>query len=760
MANTSISSATMLGVLQQLPHMSERIVDDTRHEKVLSYMCLFLQTPGAVDQLLAWDIVELLRPCLDPQGDYRVMAVAIRFLGDGIAAKGGGALWEAANRGNQPLVDEVVQNVDSRHALVRLSCLRLVRQAVELGGRYSAGLLMDLDYPRLVMRRLLDPSCFVVTEACGLLGCLYGASGAPDMALQSLVERLVARPYDEQNTARKTAVLASIETLLGPEMGCEFAGDTLELSRLEPYLFDVDRLVQDRALDVLERMLAAVADLAWVREMVAMLERRIGGSTCNTADLVVSLRCLAAAAKQLPDSSHMDRQMAGAQCRNIVDSALSLLRCTYGIDAREEQADFGGIADTKRMEQQIWKQLDEGGRVQAKRIACEAVRVVREFSQRTYDSFCVTAMSQLAADARVQAHAQLMQLVLDVIVQAMRRCPRDGRGALDHIAVHGLVANFAVRAPGLRTLLDLSLEIHRELEGAALDEYAVQLAQAVCARLVDVEWEARDTALEFIARAASDRPWPSVEPLAAAALDDAVHMLADKEEYVRASSAQALRSMVEHAAPGEFATRISSHPGLQHEGLRSLLDDSEAFVKRAALDLIAAIGRRGFNGEWVQCLDYAKLYQMADDPDFEVRVRLVRLLELLVRYQHLGPLLPPDEHLDSLQGGAILLDMCRDSSRYVRSACLESLQLLKRQFESDISLVAEADADQANVKRRMTVRDGRLFYDKLCQVDFGRLEALLTAEHLYQEALDTQVERELMRETHDPNAGNNVLDCY
>ncbi|KAJ2350697.1 hypothetical protein GGF43_004244, partial [Coemansia sp. RSA 2618] len=89
MSNTAISASVMRGVLEQLPQMSGKIVDDTRHEKVLSYMRLFLASDAAVEQLLSWDVLGVLNRCLQPQSDFRVSAAAVRFLGDALNAPNG-----------------------------------------------------------------------------------------------------------------------------------------------------------------------------------------------------------------------------------------------------------------------------------------------------------------------------------------------------------------------------------------------------------------------------------------------------------------------------------------------------------------------------------------------------------------------------------------------------------------------------------------------------------------------------------------------
>ncbi|KAJ2636336.1 hypothetical protein GGF44_003155 [Coemansia sp. RSA 1694] len=112
--------------------------------------------------------------------------------------------------------------------------------------------------------------------------------------------------------------------------------------------------------------------------------------------------------------------------------------------------------------------------------------------------------------------------------------------------------------------------------------------------------------------------------------------------------------------------------------------------------------------------------------------------------------------------------MCTDSSRYVRRVCLDSLLHMKHSHESSIGgrdTAVQVETGDGREGKRQTIEQGggsssESFYRKLCGIDFARLESTLTAEHLYQEALDTQVEKEMMTETQDPNIGNNILDCY
>ncbi|KAJ2136370.1 hypothetical protein IW136_003932, partial [Coemansia sp. RSA 678] len=415
----------MRGVLEQLPHMSGQIVDGTRHEKVLSYMRLFLASEAAVEQLMSWNALHTLTECLQPQSDMRVTATAVRFLGDAFRAHNGNVLWTAVHA--TQIVEWVVDNADSPHALVRVAWLHFMHQASYINDRAYAELLDRIDYPRLLLRRLLDSSYFVVASACALLGRLFFVKTI-DPKLSALVEQLVARPFALQTSARKAAVLATAETLLllTNRDVREFVHRVFAQCVLEPYLFDADRLVRDRALDVLELVVLDV-DAVGVRELVAALARRVDGGC-------VVLRCLAAVVKQLP----RNRCIGGEEARRlglmIANMGVSLLLSIHpavdgsdvdAIEAPINSSDVDSIqtlinsSDVDSIQTQVAKAAQQNSSASSM-IACEAARIVREHSQTTFSAHTTSSMWLLLSNPRVQQHTQLVQLVLSTLLQTLR----------------------------------------------------------------------------------------------------------------------------------------------------------------------------------------------------------------------------------------------------------------------------------------------------------------------------------------------------
>jgi hypothetical protein len=51
-------------IVKSLPHMSKDIVDDTIHEKVLSYLSEYAsQGPKTVAKFIEWNILDIIRVC-------------------------------------------------------------------------------------------------------------------------------------------------------------------------------------------------------------------------------------------------------------------------------------------------------------------------------------------------------------------------------------------------------------------------------------------------------------------------------------------------------------------------------------------------------------------------------------------------------------------------------------------------------------------------------------------------------------------------
>ncbi|KAJ2851544.1 hypothetical protein IWW36_001028 [Coemansia brasiliensis] len=758
MSNTTISLNVMHGVLVQLPSMSGKIVDDTRHEKVLSYLRLFLTQKDAVKQLLGWDIIKIVEQCLDAASDFRVSSVAIRFVGDALNAHDGELLW--AELSHSSVLTWISKAGDSPHALVRVSALYFLRQAsLSCYDEQFTKLLENADYSRLLLRRLQDSSYFVVSEACLLLAQLFSITQVDD-ELADLVTRIAHWQPEKISDKRKISALAVVSTLAleGNRKASEFAFQVFRVEQLEPYLFERDTIVRDKALDLLELMLSRI-NVEDVDKILYLLSSRLEYDDSNSRHIVVVLRCLAAVVKQLPENKKLDKKQSQGQCEQIANMAMHIIMRIYSNTPTPATSNgSSSLSILKTIEAQIFAHLNSKHSVgELRLLASEAARIVREHCRLYSNPSMSSAINGLLRNNQVQQHTQLLHLLLDATERQLR-VSLDARPTYWQKTLSELVGNFAIHASRLKQLFNVVLEMPQGISPS--------LEQAIRARLADVEWEARDTALEFIAQAAYQLIDTQVQMVVTTAVaDDVVGLLGDREEYVRASAASALAALLKSNHLDAMHGWIANHKSLQSSAITCLLEDGEAIVRRASLDLVQAlmsVESSSNSKEWLLGLNHRLLYVLADDPDFEVRVRCVHLLTQLTLYS-LHCLDAERRVIDELQSDALVLDMCRDSSRYVRQACLQGLTVLRKEIMplGDKQMDEGEQGASKRVQQDENQMSGlQLLSEKLRKVDFTRLEKSLSAEHLYEEALDTQVERELMKESHERNDGNNILDCY
>ncbi|KAJ2098077.1 hypothetical protein IW146_010055, partial [Coemansia sp. RSA 922] len=323
------------------------------------------------------------------------------------------------------------------------------------------GLVETVDYQRFILRRLLDSSYFVVTEACALLGSMFYRSGSMDSVLCGLVERLVGRRFDAQSTPHKMAVLATAVVLFAirEEPVRTYALEQFSQTRLQMYLFDDDRLIRDKALDILELTLRLSSDSACLARVVESLGSRLSQRTAKRkVYALVALRGLAAIVKEVPANSALCGPEAFSQCLGIVHLALAILLHVYGIQHQVPES-AGTSEALAAIEMEVLDLIDgsqPGASAIANSIACEAARVVREYCRTTFDQRVFAVLEQLLENKAVQRNAQQLQLVLDAIIHSLRLAKQ---ASFSHLLVlPSIVANFAIQAPGLKLLFDLVLE--------------------------------------------------------------------------------------------------------------------------------------------------------------------------------------------------------------------------------------------------------------------------------------------------------------
>ncbi|KAI8360399.1 armadillo-type protein [Mortierella sp. GBAus27b] len=262
--------------------MPKTIVDDTRHEKVLSYVSAFIaQKDPAVFQtmLIHWSILDVFQACLAPDQDYRVSCVALRLLGYLLeydtapqAANGSGnreGVWQRLETQYPTTLSFLIENTAGEEALTRYSCWFTLERVV----KYDDGARWLLNTGRcadMVSAALKDTSTYVLTAVCRFLVAIIENRSIDadritphDKLLDTLLEsislyKLIHTMMTDQDSERNR--VAGLEFLWmladsGSVRGAAFLRQSQLFFSYMDLLMDDSRLVRSRALEILSTLL-------------------------------------------------------------------------------------------------------------------------------------------------------------------------------------------------------------------------------------------------------------------------------------------------------------------------------------------------------------------------------------------------------------------------------------------------------------------------------------------------------------------------
>ncbi|KAF9585107.1 BRCA1-associated ATM activator 1 [Lunasporangiospora selenospora] len=292
MVHRQDSSEKQLGdlraVVAALPQMPRNIVDDTRHEKVLSYVSAFIAQgdPTLMATMLSdWGILNTISTCLAPDQDYRISCVALRILGYlleyepvpeqiGNDATDTPRIWTLLESKHPTILTFLLQNILGEEALTRYSCWF----ALERIGKNDGGaqwLLQSGNFSEMVRAALKDSSTFVLAAVCQFLVAVIEnrsidplQTTAHDALLDSLLvsisllDLIQSMVTDKSSETNRLAGLEFLWMLANSRSARSAA--FLRQSRLfnmyMDLLLDDSRLVRARALEILSILLESAED--------------------------------------------------------------------------------------------------------------------------------------------------------------------------------------------------------------------------------------------------------------------------------------------------------------------------------------------------------------------------------------------------------------------------------------------------------------------------------------------------------------------
>ncbi|KAF9408808.1 hypothetical protein BGZ76_005786 [Entomortierella beljakovae] len=267
--------------------MPKNIVDDTRHEKVLSYVSAFITQEDPVltrTMLMEWSILDIFQACLTPDQDYRVSCVALRLLGyllehDITNSSGDGtsndtSVWHMLETRYPTILSYLITNTMGDEALTRYSCWFALEHAVKSDG--GARWLLDSNKcADMITTALKDTSTYVLTAACRFLVAIIENRSveaqkitAHDTLLDSLLESISLYKLihtmmtDQDSESNRVAGLEFLWMATNSRSirGAAFLRQSQLLFSYMDVLMDDSRLVRSRAMDVLCILLESAAN--------------------------------------------------------------------------------------------------------------------------------------------------------------------------------------------------------------------------------------------------------------------------------------------------------------------------------------------------------------------------------------------------------------------------------------------------------------------------------------------------------------------
>ncbi|KAF8945987.1 BRCA1-associated ATM activator 1 [Haplosporangium gracile] len=286
-------------VVVNLPTMPKNIVDDTRHEKVLSYVSAFIAQadPTLMHTMLReWAILDILQACLVQGQDHRVSCVAMRLLGfllqyDTEPEKAN--IWTLLQTQHPTILTFMIENTNGEEALTRYSCWFALERAVRYDGA-AQWLLASGKVAGMVSGALKDDSSYVLEAACQFLVAIIENRSidplqhtAHDTLMDTLLEsislyKLIHTMMTDQDSERNR--VAGLEFLwmvcnAKSDRGTAFMQHSQLFFTYMDLLMDDSRLVRSRALDVLSLVLESTAN------PLSVLGKDIAPSDAMDADI-------------------------------------------------------------------------------------------------------------------------------------------------------------------------------------------------------------------------------------------------------------------------------------------------------------------------------------------------------------------------------------------------------------------------------------------------------------------------------------------
>ncbi|CAG8643206.1 22383_t:CDS:10 [Rhizophagus irregularis] len=723
-------------IVKSLPHMSKDIVDDTIHEKVLSYLSEYAsQGPKTVVKFIEWDILDIIRSCImRVHEDYRIMALSIRFLARLLANddRHHAPLFSQLHTNYMGILHFILDNVFNEEALMRLSCIEALEQIViyNLGAKWF---LESNKSHQIVAKCFDDSSTYVTVTASKLLltiinNCSLFAklslttnwknTETQDALMDSLItsldlfNKINQFAFDSSvDIRRRLEALQIIWELVNSRTNnaIEFIKQGHLLNRLNVLLTDPDRNIRARANDIL----CIVLD--WVPDPISLFKR---SGSLDTKDSVTEINVLESSIK-LVERVSKGKIIIASVFMDLLIFLLGFATNQQNIEnpekfeyLRHNYVHFEVIFENGTFEK--LKKLFQTKRNFAGRklLILNILHTIRVISQKNAaavantSSICmildILFMPEFNTDQRIMKEAlSIIPVVLFTKIDYNKITDQEIVNKTLQ-AIQFLALDSKIECRGMVLLLEtMEKLLCANVMGTYIlySKYAKEWADVLIFRACDLRWDIRDSILEFIGGLfdKSSNVGSGVNFIIKFDLLNIVFAkINDEEPYTIIRNSKGWQYIVSGQLQEDIALKLPF-----------MMRDSEAFVRRAVMELMTCLiverecGTILLDDRNAEIMNPNIMDKIMDDPDFYVRINGCQFLASVwdhCEQDRLNYGQKKTKHNKDISGNSLLIGQdsswfywldgdkllvaaAEDSSRLVRSEVLAILKRLKHYLE-------------------------------------------------------------------------------
>lgn len=765
--------------------MSKTIVDDTLYEKVLSYLTLVLSS-NDLNFIIELDsqchiFQHIKQACLEVENqDYRVTALSIRLLGQ-VIYHGKGVMFQQLVQQYPELLALLTKGIKSSEGALRCASIEVCRLFLQCSEAYQ-WLSKNKQLTSLITYSLLDQSSYVVSEACKLFSTLI-TMNAQDLLELMDPSTLVLSILDLDSDQSQILSLldfcwAVVKTKEDNAM--RYIRSKNLFSTIMSLLCSSDRMIRSKVLEILSVL------FSWDDDPLKTLhlQDKEDDTSVDTAylKLLSVSRAMIQKAVKVEDLMTgvslletllvlMERSEKGLNSYNDICSMfLSLYSiCMNEVGEASDHDEISKLLKTNRLKNNLIYIILRS----MEKLSSICPQIVNESDQ------FITFFDVLDSETCYSGPKVLKAALVLLTITLQNMIKREDQQNLLTKATHSLVtimdddhttSDYKSLTIVLKSFEDL---LGHDQLGTLVTESHTSgtLVEALNYKFLDTEWDIRDSVVNFVGHL-FDEPHNVTKIRFALTFNlplEVFGRIHDSEPYVRASSLEVLAKMMQCKEGWDYIQQHTSSRELSSK-LPNLLYDTEAFVRRAAIDAIICLVRnRSCQGMTMEIEDSKNkdslnpqiLQSLIDDQDFDVRIRACRLIQnLWVLYNHeklqqKRKYQPEAIFFEHIHAGKLLVEAANDTNRVVRIEAYEVISSILSEYRPQ---------EVINSNKRQLQNDDEFttaFLDLISSVDLERLKYSLDPEHLYQEAFD--INADMMTQSivpTNPDDDINDLDCY